>query len=109
MTTMHAGGNTSVPGHGEAPPPSATGERNRGGWITTPFIIGRLCSQLRITELVLSFVPPLIFVLTSFFSVHYTESSNFRRTIPGDRWLHRKPDRILDPRIQHKEHRCCAS
>ncbi|KAI3461492.1 hypothetical protein Pfo_018155 [Paulownia fortunei] len=38
MAALHAGGNTSVSGDGEAPPPPTVDHR-RGGWTTTPFII----------------------------------------------------------------------
>ncbi|KAI3461474.1 hypothetical protein Pfo_018137 [Paulownia fortunei] len=38
MAALHAGGNTSISGDGEAPPPP-TAYRRRGGWTTTPFII----------------------------------------------------------------------
>ncbi|KAL0460657.1 UNVERIFIED_CONTAM: protein NRT1/ PTR FAMILY 2.6 [Sesamum latifolium] len=38
MAALHAGGNTSASGDGEASPPPTAGCR-RGGWITTPFII----------------------------------------------------------------------
>ncbi|KAK4441141.1 protein NRT1/ PTR FAMILY 2.7 [Sesamum alatum] len=44
MAALHAGGNTSLSGDGEAPPPP-TVDRRRGGWITAPFILASIAGM----------------------------------------------------------------
>lgn len=45
MAALHAGGNTSLSGDGEAPPPPTVDPRLGGGCITAPLILGQ-CSLL---------------------------------------------------------------